>query len=167
MRKARALQSLCAVLASGVAAAAPHEHGVGTLDVAVDAATLIVELRLPAQDVVGFERAPRTDAERARIEQVRAALADATRFTPNAEARCRATGAPSVEVPVFGPKAGDEHADFTATYRFECASTVALTRVDHSVFTAFPKVRRLQAQVISAKGQKQATLTPARPRLAL
>lgn len=167
MRKALALQAWCTMLAAGAVAAAPHEHGVGALDAAVDGSTLVIELRLPAQDVVGFERAPRTDAERARMEHVRAALAAPGRFTPNAEARCRAAGEPAVEMPVFGRKSGDEHADFAATYRFECAHPAALNSVDHTVFTAFPKVRRLNAQIATPKGQKQAALTPARPRLAL
>ena len=157
--------ALVAVFACGAAAAAPHEHGVGELDVAVDGNALVIELRVPAEDLVGFERAPRTDAERARIEQVRKALADAKLFTPNAEAGCRAAGSPDVAVPSFGNK--DAHADFAATHRFECANAGALTAVEIGAFSAFPKVRRLKAQVAGPRGQKQATLTRQRARLPL
>ncbi len=165
MTKAVAALALVGALACGTAAAAPHEHGVGELDAAVDGSALVIEVRLPAEDVVGFERAPRTDAERARIEQVRKALADAGLFTPNAEARCRVAGAAEVAVPAFGAK--DAHADFAATHRFECANAAALSAVDVGVFAAFGKVRRLKAQVAGPRGQKQATLTAQRPRLPL
>jgi hypothetical protein len=165
MRNAIAALALAGALACSSAAAAPHEHGVGELDAAVDGNALVIEVRLPAEDVVGFERAPRTDAERARIEQVRKTLGDPKLFTPNAEARCSAAGAPAVAMPAFGAK--DAHADFAATYRFECANAAALNAVDVGVFGAFGKVRRLKAQVAGPRGQKQATLTPQRARLPL
>jgi Protein of unknown function (DUF2796) len=165
MGNAVAALALAGALLCGAAAAAPHEHGVGELDAAVDGNTLVIELRLPAEDLVGFERAPRTEAERARIEQVRKALGDAKLFTPNAEARCLSAGAAEVEVPAFGAK--DAHADFSATHRFACTNTTALNAVDVGVFAAFTKVRRLKAQVAGPRGQKQATLTPQRARLPL
>jgi len=165
MTKALVLLGLVAASACRPAAAAPHEHGVGELDAAVDGSALVIELRVPAEDVVGFERAPRNDAEKARIEQVRRTLGDAKLFTPNAEARCRAAAPPAVEVPAFNAK--DAHADFAATHRFECANAAALSAVDVGVFAAFAKVRRLKAQVAGPRGQKQATLTPQRARLPL
>jgi hypothetical protein len=150
------------------ARAGPHEHGAGTLDVARDGRTLTIELRLPAKDAVGFERAPRNDAERKAIEQARMALADAKLFVPSAAAQCVAADAPVVEVPVFAatPAAGDDHADITATYRFECANVAALAGVEHGVFKAFPKIKRLDARSAAATGQKQTVLTPGKPRLA-
>lgn len=40
-----------------------HTHGVVTLGVAVDQSTITLELSAPLESLVGFERAPRTDAE--------------------------------------------------------------------------------------------------------
>ena len=50
---------------------AAHEHGHGTLDIVVEGEELVIELRIPAVNVVGFEHAPRDQAER---EAVRRAL---------------------------------------------------------------------------------------------
>jgi hypothetical protein len=47
-------------------AASPHEHGVARLDVAVDAGRVSFSLETPLDNLLGFERAPRTDAERAK-----------------------------------------------------------------------------------------------------
>jgi hypothetical protein len=149
------------------AAAAPHEHGVGRLEVAVDGRTLTIELRLPAEDLVGFERAPRTDAERARIEERRKALADAALFAPASDAACKPLGTPAVEPPVFAARGKEEHADFVATYRFDCANPGALADIEQRVFKAFPRIKQLRVQAVTARGQKQATLTHGRPRLAL
>ncbi|MCF7994732.1 MAG: DUF2796 domain-containing protein, partial [Chromatiaceae bacterium] len=41
-----------------------HVHGVGQLNVAVDGSALLVELISPAMDLVGFEHAPRNEAQR-------------------------------------------------------------------------------------------------------
>ena len=66
-----ALFLACAVL-TGVAFAASegehreheaHEHGRGTLDIVAEGEELVVEFRIPAANVVGFEHAPRDDAE--------------------------------------------------------------------------------------------------------
>jgi hypothetical protein len=163
----RAVATLALAFAAGHAAAGPHEHGVGALEVALEGRTLAIELRLPAQDLVGFERAPRTDAERARIDAAGKALADAGLFTPAAAAGCVPAGAPAVALPKFsGKAAADDHADFEAAYRFECANPAALTTLEHTVFKAFPRIKQLKAQAVTAKGQRQATLTHGRPRLA-
>lgn len=163
----RIATAAAALVVTGAAIAGPHEHGIGHLDVAVDGSTLVIELRLPTEDLVGFERAPRTDAERARIEHRRVALGDATLFSPSPEAKCTPVGTPAVEPPVFGKPAGgaEEHADFAATYRFECANATALAALEHGIFKAFPRIKQLRVQAVTAKGQKRATLTHGKPRL--
>ena len=45
-------------------AASPHEHGVAHLDVAVDGQRLTISLETPLENLLGFERAPRTETER-------------------------------------------------------------------------------------------------------
>lgn len=67
----------CAIL-GGVALAASedehrehdaHEHGRGTLDIVAEGEELVVEFRIPAANVVGFEHAPRDDAEREAVHR--------------------------------------------------------------------------------------------------
>ena len=66
-----------------------HAHGHGTLDIVVEGETLVVEFRIPAVNVVGFEHAPRDDAER---EAVRKALVPfgnaASVLLPSQAAQC-------------------------------------------------------------------------------
>jgi len=59
------LAGVLMLLAAGAQAAPQaHEHGVARLSVAVDGKRRTIELDAPLDGWLGFERAPRTDAER-------------------------------------------------------------------------------------------------------
>jgi hypothetical protein len=79
-RSAGAALPLACLLAFGATAAeeftqhAAHEHGKATLDVALDGGRLEVRLATPAVNVLGFERAPRTDAEKQAVADATALL---------------------------------------------------------------------------------------------
>ena len=48
---------------------APHEHGHGAIDIVMEAEEVVIEIRIPAVNVVGFEHAPRDDEEHEAIRQ--------------------------------------------------------------------------------------------------
>lgn len=45
-----------------------HEHGVGELNIAIDGATVMMELHAPGADIVGFEYEAKNDADHAAID---------------------------------------------------------------------------------------------------
>ncbi|MEM5521772.1 DUF2796 domain-containing protein [Sulfitobacter sp. AS59] len=51
-----------------------HEHGVGTLDIAIEGRTVGMAFEAPGADIVGFEYAATSDADRATIAQALATL---------------------------------------------------------------------------------------------
>ena len=66
-----------------------HEHGHGTLDIVVEGEELVVELRVPAVNVVGFEHAPKDDAEREAVRRALVPFADAASVVVvSAQAEC-------------------------------------------------------------------------------
>lgn len=66
-----------------------HEHGHGTLGVVLEGEELLVELRMPAFNVVGFEHEPSTDAQRRAVDEALEAFGDgAAMFVPSASAGC-------------------------------------------------------------------------------
>lgn len=100
--KHHAAALLCGVHALGVLAA-PHVHGVVALDVALDVALegprVVLSLKAPLDSLVGFERAPRTDAERRAAADVPARLRE-----PDALFKLDpATGCRRVSVEVAAP----------------------------------------------------------------
>lgn len=52
-----------------------HEHGVGQLDIAFDGNRIAMELHAPGADIVGFEYAAQSSADRAKVDDAVARLA--------------------------------------------------------------------------------------------
>lgn len=160
------IPALLALAGSVAAAPQAHEHGVARLDVAVDGSTLSIALQAPLDGLTGFERAPRTEAERRLAAEVLAKLEDAgALFKPDAAAGCKPTET-RVDAPVLTPDAAPaqgEHADLDASYAFTCRSPQALRSIDVALFDAFRRLQRIEVQVAGAKGQTKLTLRrPAR-----
>jgi len=152
-----------------------HEHGVAKVDVAIEGNKLTVALESPLDSLLGFERAPRTDAERKAAADMLARLrSGGALFKADAAAACtlsRATvTAPVLEsaakAPVSGAAAkaaGDDHADLDASYEYTCAQPQQLRTLELGLFDAFRRMQRIEVQVAGAQGQSKATLKrPAR-----
>jgi hypothetical protein len=158
--------TLAALLLSLPAAAhKAHVHGVAALTMAVDGSTLSITLEAPLDGFVGFERPPRTDAERKTAADALARLRDgAALFKPDAAAGCTLAEA-TVDAPVLQPgaKAAGEHADLDASYSFRCSQPQALRQVEVMLFDGFQRLTRIEVQVAGAKAQAKLTLRrPAR-----
>ena len=105
------------------AAGKAHEHGALKLDVAIEGNKLTIAMEAPLDNLLGFERAPRTDAERKAAADVLARLRNPDKggplFALDAAAQC-IVGKAEVQAPVLEPGAKsapkDEHADLDASY---------------------------------------------------
>jgi hypothetical protein len=158
---------LSIICGPSLAAGGAHEHGAVKLDVAVEGNTLSIGLEVPLDNLLGFERAPRSEAERKAAGEVLARLRNpGTLFTADAAAQCT-PGDAEVHAPVLEPGAAaagpDGHADLEASYTFRCAQPQHLRALDVGLFDAYRRIRRIDVQVAGPKGQSKATLKrPAR-----
>ena len=163
---------LALALAAGAAAAAPHahDHGSAQMEIAVDGPTLVLQIRLPMDALVGFEHAPRTDAQRRALADALARLRQAEGlFKPDAAAQCALEQAraddPTAAAPATGAaKPGHEaHLDVGLAVRFRCAQPGQLRAVDVALLEAFPRLKRVTAVMATPQGQRKFTLRrPAR-----
>jgi hypothetical protein len=159
-----------------------HSHGVSRLEVAVDGRELTLRLESPAEDVVGFEHPPRDARHKDAIAKATATLKSADKlFQPSAEARCRllvatvsndlepATPPPAAPAaPAKGAApAGQDHAEFRLAAKWACEDASKLRHVDTTIFAAFPRMRRIDAQVATAAGQRSQVLSRDQARLGL
>jgi hypothetical protein len=147
------------------AIAKPHEHGVVTVDVAVEGNQLNVALQAPLDNLLGFERAPRNEAERRAAAALLARLRDpaqaAVLFNADAAAQCllRAADVQAAVLEAGTPTAAPtEHADLEATYQFSCAQPAQLRSLTLALFEVFPRIQRIAVQLAGPKGQSKATL---------
>lgn len=152
-------------------AAPPHVHGTGSLEIALEARLLTVHLESPLPDLLGFERAPRGEAEAARVRQMAQQLRTPDGvITPASAAACHlvsvklesAALAPALlgeSAPARQAEAGG-HADLDAQLVFNCDHPEAFRSFRVGLFRHFPGVRAINAAVVSVRGQRATTLLP-------
>lgn len=168
----RAFVALVASVVGPCAVAAPaHEHGIAHLDLAVEARRVTFDLQVPLDSLLGFERAPRTDAERQRSDAAIARLrAAGDLFRIDGAAACTLDRVTLVS-PMLGlggkPADKDAHADLEGRFEFACQSGARAGHVDVGLFEAFAGLRRIELQVVTPRGQMQARLQRPASRVAL
>ena len=151
-----------------------HEHGVASLNVALDGQTLEIQLQSPAMNLVGFEHEAKSDADKAKVAAARQHLEQPQAlFALPIEAKCALQDS-ELDSPLFGGHAHDEHehadehghSDIDASYRFACANAEALQTLELGSFVGtFPGTEKLEVQLIGPSGQQGAELTPSNSRL--
>jgi hypothetical protein len=182
------------VLASyPVAAEAPrrelgaHEHGRGTLNIAIEGSTMTMQLETPGVDIVGFEHAAKSRRDMEAVEKAKSQLMmPLSLFKLPAAAGCQVVEA-KVEVEAGhhdhddretagiakggeDSKAGAKsagHSEFHAEYVFECTSASSITTIEFGYFAAFAGAERLAVSVITPKGQSTYEAARANPRISL
>jgi hypothetical protein len=140
-------------------------HGQVTLEVALDGPTLTIGLAAPLDSLLGFERPPRSAAERQAAESMRQHLRSGQGvFAPDAAAQCTLTAATAESDALKpGARAGD-HADLDATFTYTCAQPQALRRLDAgALLDRYRRIGQIEAQIVTPAGQfKQTLRRPAR-----
>jgi hypothetical protein len=164
-------------------AADPHVHGVAELDVVLNGNTLSMHFTTPLDNLVGLERAPRTEKERATVRRMAEQLrASDTLFKLTSAAQC-APASVKLEAPIIDPNLldapgketatrqnktehkhqedshGTGHAELVAEFVFDCAKPDALNSLDVLLFKAFPSLHRIDVQAITSHGQSGKRLT--------
>ena len=148
-----------------------HEHGVGSLDVALDGQTLELDLDGPAMNLVGFEHIATTDADKAKVSSVRKQLEDPlVLFSIPKAAGCTAE-AQELKSPLFEPapeegsaKGEHHHSDIEAHYAFTCSTPDALKALDLAqFFKTFPGTHKFKVQLIGPSGQQAVEVTAKAP----
>ena len=135
-----------------------HVHGQLKLDVAIDGPTVVIDMESPLDNIVGFERAPKTDAEKKTVADAIAQLRAADKlFTIDPAANCKLgpvdlrSGALGLGNPDPSEPVG--HADLDATFSFNCTNAAAAKFIDLNLFTVFKGLRQIDSQIASSQGQ--------------
>jgi len=167
----------------------PHQHGEGELNIVIDDHDLVLELRLPAADVVGFEKSPKDAEQKKKVEQALASFKAATAwFEPAKQAQCALESAQASLVGMStkpdkhkaesshdhdhshsdkhndkhtdASHSEDVHSDFEGTMQFHCEAPDKLDALTVLLFKSFPGVSELRVQMITSTSQMSQRLTP-------
>ncbi len=147
----------CLMLASVPSTAlAQHVHGQATLVIGMEERTGQIEFRGSGEDLYGFERSPRTAAERTRqtaaLDRLRTQGASLIRF--ESTLGCTLT---AKEVRVVEERSG--HGEVRAQYVVACRRPVAGRPIRFGVSAVFPGVDRVAVQLVSDTAQVGATIS--------
>lgn len=147
-----------------------HVHGMANLDVVLEGSMLLVSLKAPAADLVGFEHQASTDEQRSQVYDMlgKMELPEILWSLPVA-AECVRQDV-QVEHDLLEEAHDHEHdhdhhyhahSDVLVDYHYECAHPEHLDTVRVNLFDAFPSLHDIQVQLITEGGQKGQTLNAA------
>jgi Protein of unknown function (DUF2796) len=143
-----------------------HQHGAASLQVSLDGRALHIALAGPADNILGFEHAPRTEAQKEAVARAEQQLKQPVRLfgTPPA-AECQSQPA-RVDIRLPAAGSGEKHSEVETEWRWDCGKPDALSYVDVSgLFKAFTRLRQLKVQIVTAQRQQTAVLSPGAARL--
>jgi hypothetical protein len=128
----------------------PHAHGAAHLAMALDGEALVIEFESALYNIVGFERAPRNEAERQALADALDTLRDGAGLFAFSGGDCTAGEAELTEL---------GHSDVFVRYHFTCTGPGQLGAVTLNLFDRFAALEKIEAAFIGDR-QRAATLTP-------
>ena len=166
-----------------------HEHGAGTLNISIEGTNVQMELEVPGSDIVGFEHAARTKAQRKAVADARKVLANPLEiFQVPAAAGCKVAAA-KVKLEggdsnghAHGHKhthgknetkgktdaaAEPAHSEFHVAATLNCTNVARMTEITFAYFARFKKAQKLTVNIVSATGQTSAVVDRSKAKLAL
>lgn len=164
-----------------------HEHGRGTLNIALEGSRLTMELEVPGVDIVGFEHKAKSSKDKLAISNAKKQLArPLVLFKLPAAAGCVVKQASAnlegedehghdhghgkakdAKQPAGKDDHDHDHSQFHAEYTLDCKSPGGITAIEFGYFAAFAGAEKLEVNVITPKGQSKFEVTRAKPRLDL
>lgn len=142
------------------------------MQVTIESTALTIVLTSPLDNLVGFERAPRNEAENRKVRDMATQLRkeDAV-FKLDALAGCTlesvALTSDALSPDLLGQggaaaskgASGDGHAELHATWQYRCGDMSKLRSIEVRLFQYFRGLKRIKAAALTARGQKAAELT--------
>ena len=160
-----------------------HTHGDAQLAIVLEKGAITIELDSPLYNILGFEHAPETDAQKAALSQAENQLGRSSElFTFNSGADCKPLSE-THKVTLFNVDDEDDHDDdhhdnhtdkkhhesdhdesshknVLLSYGFRCENPSSLSNISVNLFEFFNELSEIDATYLGPSSQKQVTLTP-------
>ena len=148
------LSALVMTTASAQSAGHAHVHGRALLQLSLQGQTLRGSFEIPMDVLLGYERAPRTAAEKKQLEQLQLAWKQPSHFIAvPAQAHCQPKPV-TFSSALLSAKPEPGHSDLDYEFEFQCAQPQQLTRLELPVFKAYPRLKELRVEWVGPKGQR-------------
>ena len=156
-----------------------HIHGEAKLNIVFEGPELLIELKSPSYNLVGFEHAPKTKNQLELVENTISLLKNFKNVADtSSEANCQIADA-SVSTSMRGihedehhedehqHSAKEIHSEFSATYSLICNKPENLKSIQLELFSTFELMEEIAVQMIIQGKQGFAELNPDNPNLKL
>lgn len=162
--------------ANADSAQAPHQHGHGVLQVAIEKHTLDILFHAPAASLTGFEHAPRNDDQKAHVRRTREWLEQtplASFSGHNCEVRevSILSAQPEDSHDTHSDDDGHHHGHEETHSEYEVSQSIRCDGQNDSLHSPLPKrfqnLETLQVEWVSAAGQGSGSLGQNRSELKL
>ena len=167
-----ALGGTTAAFAQNYRSAPAHIHGAALVNLVIDQTSLAVELRVPATDIIGFEREPTSEEEKSRVQNAIIMLEQlGTVLAVNGAGTC----ATLYEQAWFGSftdadhehDEANRHTEFSASFSAECSDLGSASSISFAVFDHFPDITEIHVQLIENGHARVVEITSDKPHLTL
>lgn len=148
-----------------------HVHGRAEMQVNIQRSTLVIDLKIPAIDVLGFEREPVTAEEHQLVKTTTHYLKQVNQWIEIVEAAGCVVESNKARSPYDSEKdhAHDHHthsnthhhshSDFLVSAKWNCSKPAALTNIQVDLFSQLPRVQTINVSWIANETAGIATLT--------
>jgi hypothetical protein len=147
-----------------------HVHGLSKISVAIEKGKMVIELKSPAVDLVGFEHKAKTEYDINNVKKVQIQLEHNSDMFVLTGGSCELINTfidlsnlindINSAVPHQHHKqsnkennTGNTHQEITANYYYHCEKTPELSSITINVFQLFPRVKNIQSMWITEKKQ--------------
>ena len=120
-----------------------HIHGRGQAKVKITGDKLSIRLALPIQNILGFEREPKSKTQQEALMRAEAMLLRVDNVVKVAVAGECKLASKSLKVKRFKNKRHHQHAEFVLVFKFRCVQPAALDKIEFVLFESFPQLKNL------------------------
>lgn len=140
-----------------------HVHGQAQLQLAFDQSQAVLSFSSPLDNFLGFERAPKDEAEIAKLQQLRQQLQNPLHWIElSPAAQCQA-GPIELDSPILTGKSKSEdekkHGDLRFEVELYCKFPLQLRSLKANLLTQYKGIHRLKIEVVHPNGQLAKTLS--------
>ena len=140
-----------------------HSHGKGKLQLKLEGQTLMGQMEMPMEALLGFEHLPKNKAQSEAMTRLQNAAKDASYFIElPADAKCQQKEV-KAESSMFQGVASKGHSDLDYSFHFICLNPQALTKISFPFFKSHIKSHQLKVEWVGDKGQKSFTVRSSKP----
>lgn len=137
-----------------------HHHGAGSLGIAFDGVQGKLELKVPAESILGFEHTAKTDKDKktqeSQLSKLETNIGDIVVFDSSLKCAISKDKMEMVKDEQEATSKKAEHSDVLAVFNVACEKSIENTKVVFNFQKYFPKIHEIEIQILVGSVQKSA-----------